>query len=174
VARRLDRLSRQGARLERELWIAAETLALFIRFWLTVTPPLPEGAQVVAQAKGVSASIPSCRRRGDDWRRAKRSPPQLGDFRLAIPRLRDRTLTGGISSRRNRSGSAAASGATICLTLLSLYAKCDSTVLKTVLLKSPATLCSVMCASAPIRWRRVVSFGGHRWSSHGYVCTKFP
>lgn len=52
VARRLDRLTRQGERLERDLWIAAETLALFIRFWLTVTPPLPESAQAVAQAKG--------------------------------------------------------------------------------------------------------------------------
>ena len=52
VARRLDRLTRQGERLERDLWIAAETLALFIRFWLTVTPPLPESAQAAAQAKG--------------------------------------------------------------------------------------------------------------------------
>ena len=52
VARRLDRLSRQGERLERDLWIAAETLALFIRFWLTVTPPLPESAQAAAQTKG--------------------------------------------------------------------------------------------------------------------------
>lgn len=52
VARRLDRLARQGERLERDLWIAAETLALFIRFWLTVTPPLPESTQAAAQAKG--------------------------------------------------------------------------------------------------------------------------
>ncbi len=49
---RLDRLTRQGERLERDLWIAAETLALFIRFWLTTTPPLPESAQDAAQAKG--------------------------------------------------------------------------------------------------------------------------
>lgn len=52
VARRLDRLTRQGERLERDLSIAAETLALFIRFWLTVSPPLPETAQAAAQAKG--------------------------------------------------------------------------------------------------------------------------
>jgi predicted transcriptional regulator len=52
IARRLDRLTRQGERVERDLWIAAETLALFIRFWLTVTPPLPESAQAAAQAKG--------------------------------------------------------------------------------------------------------------------------
>jgi Ribbon-helix-helix protein, copG family len=52
VTRRLDLLVRQGERVERDLWIAAETLALFIRFWLTVTPPLPETAQAAAQAKG--------------------------------------------------------------------------------------------------------------------------
>lgn len=50
--RRLDRLSRQVQRLERDLSIATETLALFIRFWLTVTPPLPPEAQAAAQAKG--------------------------------------------------------------------------------------------------------------------------
>jgi hypothetical protein len=52
LARRLDRLTRQGERLERDLGIAAETLALFIRFWLTVTPSLPESAHAAAQAKG--------------------------------------------------------------------------------------------------------------------------
>ena len=52
VTRRLDLLARQGERVERDLWIAAETLALFIRFWLTVTPTLPESAQAAAQAKG--------------------------------------------------------------------------------------------------------------------------
>lgn len=52
VTRRLDLLTRQGERLERDLWIAAETLALFIRVWLAVTPPLPESAQPAAQAKG--------------------------------------------------------------------------------------------------------------------------
>src|SRR5712691_1663312 len=52
LVRRLDFLTRQGERLERDLSIAAETLALFIRFWLTVTPPLPESAQAAAQAKG--------------------------------------------------------------------------------------------------------------------------
>jgi hypothetical protein len=51
-ARRLDLLTRQGERLERDLSIAVEALALFIRFWLTVTPSLPESAQTAAQAKG--------------------------------------------------------------------------------------------------------------------------
>jgi hypothetical protein len=51
-ARRLDLLTRQVERLERDVTIAVEALALFIRFWLTVTPPLPESAQAAAQAKG--------------------------------------------------------------------------------------------------------------------------
>ena len=50
--RRLDRLSRQMQRLERDVGLTAETLALFIRFWLTITPPLPNDAQAVAQLKG--------------------------------------------------------------------------------------------------------------------------
>lgn len=52
LTRRLDRLSRQVQRLERDVGISAETLALFIRFWLTITPPLPEDAQSAAQIKG--------------------------------------------------------------------------------------------------------------------------
>ncbi|MGY3357432.1 hypothetical protein ACVWZK_004095 [Bradyrhizobium sp. GM0.4] len=50
--RRLDRLSRQMQRLERDVGLTAETLALFVRFWLTGTPPLPNDAQAAAQAKG--------------------------------------------------------------------------------------------------------------------------
>jgi len=50
--RRMDRLSRQSQRIERDLGITAETLALFVRFWLTITPPLPADAQAAAQIKG--------------------------------------------------------------------------------------------------------------------------
>jgi predicted transcriptional regulator len=52
LARRLDRLSRQVERLERHGNISNEALALFVRFWLTTTPPLPDSAQAAAQAKG--------------------------------------------------------------------------------------------------------------------------
>lgn len=52
LVRRLDFLTRQGERLERDLTVAVEALALFVRFWLTVTPPLPDSAQAAAQAKG--------------------------------------------------------------------------------------------------------------------------
>ena len=52
LGRRLDRLTRQVERLERHITISNEALALFVRFWLTVTPPLPDTAQPAAQAKG--------------------------------------------------------------------------------------------------------------------------
>ncbi|ABL71270.1 CopG family transcriptional regulator [Paracoccus denitrificans] len=51
-ARRLDRMSRQIMRLERDVGLCAETLALFVRFWLTVTPPIPAEGYAAAQAKG--------------------------------------------------------------------------------------------------------------------------
>ena len=52
LGRRLDRLIRQVERLERHVTISNEALALFVRFWLTATPPLPDTAQPAAQAKG--------------------------------------------------------------------------------------------------------------------------
>src|SRR6202171_2217444 len=52
LGRRLDCLPRQIERLERHVTIANEALALFVRFWLPVTPPLPDTAQPAAQAKG--------------------------------------------------------------------------------------------------------------------------
>jgi NAD(P)-dependent dehydrogenase (short-subunit alcohol dehydrogenase family) len=52
LARRLDRMSRPMERVERHVAISNEALALFVRFWLTSTPPLPDTAQLAAQAKG--------------------------------------------------------------------------------------------------------------------------
>jgi predicted transcriptional regulator len=52
LGRRLDRLSRQIERMERHIAITNEALALFVRFWLTTTPALPDTAQAAAQAKG--------------------------------------------------------------------------------------------------------------------------
>jgi hypothetical protein len=52
LSRRLDRLSRQSERLERDLDISVEMLALFVRFWLTATPQSPDASQAAAQAKG--------------------------------------------------------------------------------------------------------------------------
>jgi len=52
IAARLDRLSRAVERLERDQTITIETLALFVRHWLTVMPSLPEPHQEAARAKG--------------------------------------------------------------------------------------------------------------------------
>ncbi|MFA7504700.1 MAG: CopG family transcriptional regulator [Burkholderiaceae bacterium] len=52
LSRRLDRLSRQMDRLEQHTGISNEAVALFVRFWLTTTPPLPDTALAAAQASG--------------------------------------------------------------------------------------------------------------------------
>jgi predicted transcriptional regulator len=52
LARRLDRMSRQIERLERHVTISNEAIAMFVRFWLTSTPPLPDTALGAAQTKG--------------------------------------------------------------------------------------------------------------------------
>jgi predicted transcriptional regulator len=51
LARRLDRMGRQIERLERHVTISNEAIAIFVRFWVTNTSPLPEPAQPAAQAK---------------------------------------------------------------------------------------------------------------------------
>ncbi|RJE87197.1 CopG family transcriptional regulator [Paracoccus onubensis] len=51
VAKRLDQLDRRITRMERDLGIAVESLAVFIRFWLATTPALPEPAAKAARAK---------------------------------------------------------------------------------------------------------------------------
>jgi hypothetical protein len=53
--RRLDRLSRQNQRFERNVSIAIETLALFIRFCVVVTPPMPTGDARNRTAHGPAA-----------------------------------------------------------------------------------------------------------------------
>lgn len=51
LAKRLDQIDRRMTRLERDLGISVETLAVFVRFWLTTTPSLPEPAAQAARAK---------------------------------------------------------------------------------------------------------------------------
>lgn len=51
IARRLDQFDRRLTRVERDVGIAVETLAVFIRFWLATTPALPEPAANAAKAK---------------------------------------------------------------------------------------------------------------------------
>ena len=52
IAKRLDRIVRVLERLERNDGVTLETIALFIRFWLTSTPALPEQSSPEARAKG--------------------------------------------------------------------------------------------------------------------------
>lgn len=52
IAKRLDRLSRQIDKLERDQNILIETLALYVRYFLTVSTPVPEAHQEAARAQG--------------------------------------------------------------------------------------------------------------------------
>lgn len=52
MAKRLDRLSRQFERLERDQNVLIETVALYVRYFLTVSIPVPEGQQDAARAQG--------------------------------------------------------------------------------------------------------------------------
>jgi hypothetical protein len=52
TAKRLDRLSRQFERLERDQAILIETVALYLRHYLTVALPVPEQQQEALRAQG--------------------------------------------------------------------------------------------------------------------------
>jgi hypothetical protein len=52
IAKRLDRIDRNLQRLERDIGIANEAFAIFMRSWLTSTASLPETVQAAAHAKG--------------------------------------------------------------------------------------------------------------------------
>lgn len=52
MSRRLDKLGRQIDTLDEDLAVLGEAVSLFIRFWMTITPPLPESAQASARIKG--------------------------------------------------------------------------------------------------------------------------
>jgi predicted transcriptional regulator len=51
TTKRIDQVDRRMMRMERDLNIAVETLAVFVRFWLTTNSPLPEAAQAAARAQ---------------------------------------------------------------------------------------------------------------------------
>jgi predicted transcriptional regulator len=52
LAKRLDRIDRNIQRLERDIGIANEAFAIFMRAWLTSTVSFPETVQPAAHAKG--------------------------------------------------------------------------------------------------------------------------
>lgn len=51
-SRRIDRVLRKLEELDHSIEVGNEALALFVRFWLTATPQIPDGAAPSAQAKG--------------------------------------------------------------------------------------------------------------------------
>ncbi|NTA50681.1 CopG family transcriptional regulator [Agrobacterium tumefaciens] len=51
IVKRLDQIDRRMTRVERDVGISVETLAVFVRFWLATTPALPEPAAQAARAK---------------------------------------------------------------------------------------------------------------------------
>ena len=51
ITKRLDQVDRRMLRLERDVGISVEMLAVFVRFWLATTPALPEPAAQAARAK---------------------------------------------------------------------------------------------------------------------------
>ncbi|MGH1407324.1 MAG: CopG family transcriptional regulator [Rhodomicrobiaceae bacterium] len=51
VLRRFDRLGRQFTKLELDLSVLTETLALYIQYELAITPPVPVSDQAVAKAQ---------------------------------------------------------------------------------------------------------------------------
>lgn len=52
MSRRLDKVGRQIDTLDMDLAVLGETVAQFIHFWMTLTPPLSGTAQSAARAKG--------------------------------------------------------------------------------------------------------------------------
>lgn len=51
-SRRIDKVLRQLEKLDYRAEVTSEALALFVRFWLTANPPLPDAAMAAAQAQG--------------------------------------------------------------------------------------------------------------------------
>jgi hypothetical protein len=51
-SRRIDKVMRQLDKLDYRSELNAEALALFVRFWLTANPALPDAARAAAQAQG--------------------------------------------------------------------------------------------------------------------------
>ena len=52
IAKRLDKLDRRITRLERDTGIGVEMIALFVRFWLSNTPPPPESERAAMRRQG--------------------------------------------------------------------------------------------------------------------------
>lgn len=81
MTRRLDRQSRQLETLRHDLAILTETLALFIRYFMSVMPALPESQQAAARAKGAERFAAFVDTLG---KRLSEGKPLLGDLHVNI------------------------------------------------------------------------------------------
>lgn len=52
ITKRIDRLDRRSARLERDVGIGVEMIAQFVRFWLSTTPSPPEAERAALRRQG--------------------------------------------------------------------------------------------------------------------------
>jgi hypothetical protein len=82
LAKRLDRIVRVLERMERNHDVTLETVALFVRFWLTATPSLPEQATPAARAKGAERYERFVEALG---RRLANGPGLLKEIALDVP-----------------------------------------------------------------------------------------
>lgn len=85
LLKRLDRLTRQFDRLEQKDLVLGETLALFIRYFLTVTPPIPAGEVNAARAQGAERFEAFLDQLGRDLEAGSRILQRAVDEALAEP-----------------------------------------------------------------------------------------
>lgn len=51
-SRRIDKVLRQIEKLDYRAEVTSEAMALFVQFWLTANPPLPDSSMAAARAQG--------------------------------------------------------------------------------------------------------------------------
>ncbi|BDG74415.1 CopG family transcriptional regulator [Roseomonas fluvialis] len=91
MAKRLDRMSRQIERLNRDTGISLETLALFIRHWLVAVPAPSEAHYAAAQAKGRERYERFLEALG---RRLSKGPTLLREVSIELPSAEGQTDLG--------------------------------------------------------------------------------
>ena len=79
VVRRLDRLSRQFDRLERDQNLLIEALALYVRIYLTLSLPVPEEEQDAARAQGRARYAQYVDQLGRQLQRGRSLARELGE-----------------------------------------------------------------------------------------------
>jgi hypothetical protein len=90
MVKRLDRMSRQIERLNRDTGIGLETLALFVRHWLVAVPAPSEAHYSAAQAKGRERYERFLEALG---RRLSKGPTLLGEVSSDITMTENREAT---------------------------------------------------------------------------------